>query len=164
MAAVASVLTFTAGQFKYIDVTGIEHTVTTSQTISMSIDDNSATDVQYSFKTSLTMTTTDGLKVRFRPSTAGTQGNATTSGNDNRTIGLFTDGGQGAAFVNLRGELYAECPTTGMLQIWKPAQVTPSDADFGAAGTITMTLEDQWGHVMNVPFQLVSTLAVGQAA
>jgi hypothetical protein len=52
MAAVASTLTFTAGQFKYIDVFGVEHTVNTSQTISMSIDDNSTTNVQYSFKNS----------------------------------------------------------------------------------------------------------------
>ena len=163
MAAVASTLTFTAGQFKYIDVFGIEHVVVTSQTISLSIDDNSATDVQYSFKTSLTMTLTDGRTLRFRPSTA--QGvSGATAGNDNRTIGPLTDAGQGSVFYGLRGEFYAECPESGTLQIWRVAKMTPSDADFGSAGTITMCLEDQFGHVMCIPFQLISTVAVGQAA
>lgn len=163
MGAVASTLTFTAGQFKYIDVFGIEHTVTTSQTISLSIDDNSTTDVQYSFKTALSVTTTDGRVVRFRPST-GIGNPGATAGNDNRTIGKFTDAGQGSAFVNLSGELYADCPESGTLQIWKPAQVTPSNADFDAAGTIIMILEDQFGHRMSIPFQLISTVSVAQAA
>lgn len=163
MAAVASVLTFTAGQFKYIDVFGIEHTVVTSQTITLSIDDNSATDVQYSFKTSQTMTLTDGRILRCRPMTA--QGNVgATSGNDNRTVGPLTDAGQGSAFYGLRGEFRFECPESGTQQIWRIAQMTPSDADFGAAGTITMILEDQFGHRMSIPFQLISTVAVAQAA
>ncbi len=161
MGAVASTLTFTAGQFKYIDVSGVEHTVTTSQTMSLSIDDNSTTDVQYSFKTLQSMTTTDGYNVQFRPSTAGSSG---ASGNDNRTVGKFTDAGQGSNFYGLAGEFYADSPCCGTLQIWKPAIIKPSDADFGAAGTITMVLEDQFGHVMSIPFQLSGTVAVGQAA
>lgn len=164
MGAVASTLTFTAGQFKYIDVFGIEHTVTTSQTISLSIDDNSTTDVQYSFKTSLTMTLTDGRILRARPSTAGAVG-AGASSNENRTVGKLTDAGQGTAFYgpNL-GEFNFECPESGTLQVWKVAQITPSDTDFGSAGTITMILEDQYGHRMSIPFQLSGTVSVGQAA
>lgn len=161
MGAVASVVTFTAGQFKYIDVFGIEHTVTTSQTINLSIDDNSSTDVRYSFKTSQTMTLTDGRILRFRPSTGGFQG---TGGNDNRTTGSITDAGQGSVFNSLGGEFYIECPESGTLQIWRVAQITPSDADFGAAGTITMVLEDQFGHRMSIPFQLSGTVSVAQAA
>jgi hypothetical protein len=161
MAAVASTLSPTAAQIKYVDTFGIEHTVSTSQTISMSIDDNSTSDVQYSFKTSLTMTLTDGRILRFRPSTAGVQG---TGGNDNRTIGKLTDAGQGTVFYGLAGEWYVECPESRTLQIWKVAKVDTSDADFGAAGTLRVTLEDQFGHVMNWPFQLVSTIEVAQAA
>lgn len=165
MGAVASTLTFTAGQFKYIDVFGIEHTVTTSQTISMSIDDNSTTDVRYSFKTSLTMITTDGRLVRFRPSTAGAALLGGTNGNDNRTVGSLTDAGQGSAFYGPSlGEFYSDCPESGTLQVWKVAQITPSDTDFGSAGTITMILEDQFAHRMSIPFQLISTVSVGQAA
>lgn len=156
MAAVASTLTFTAGQFKYIDVFGIEHTVTTSQTISLSIDDNSTTDVHYSFKTSLTMSLTDGRTLRFRPHAD--------NANQNRTIGPLTDAGQGSPFYGLRGQFRAECPESGTVQWWSVAQITPSDTDFGSAGTITMILEDQYGHRMSIPFQMVSTVSVGQAA
>lgn len=159
----ASTLTFTAGQFKYVDTFGIQHTVTTSQTLSMTIDDNSTTDVRYSFATSQSITLTDGRSLTVR--THASQGNAGTSaGNGNRTIAPLTDAGQGSKFYGLRGELCFDCPESGTLQVWKPAQVTPSDADFGASGTITMILEDQFGHVMSIPFQLSGTVAVGQAA
>ena len=163
MAAVASTVTFTAGQFRYIDVFGVEHTVTTSQTLTLSIDDNSATDVQYSFKSGQSVTLTDGrrLFVRARAENAT---NGTGNGNTNRTIGLLTDGGQGSAFYGLRGEFSMVCPESGITQHWSVAQMTPSDADFGAAGTITMILEDQFGHRMSVPFQLSGTVSVAQAA
>ena len=162
MAAVASTLTFTAGQFKYIDTFGIEHTVTTSQTMSLSIDDNSATDVRYSFKTAQTVTLTDGRSLTFR-ARAENATDGTGNGNTNRTFGLFTDAGQGSVFQNKLGELTAICPESGTVQHWTVAQCTPSDADFGSAGTITMVLEDQFGHRMSIPFQLSGTVAVGQA-
>lgn len=163
MAAVTSVVTFTAGQFKYIDVFGIEHTVTTSQTLNLNIDDNSTTDVRYSFKASQTMTLTDGRILRFRPSTDCAT-NGTGNGNGNRTTGSLTDAGQGSVFNNPGGEFYIECPESNTLQIWKVAKITPSDTDFGSAGTITMVLEDQFGHTMSIPFQLSGTVAVAQAA
>lgn len=163
MGAVASTLTFTAGQWKYIDVMGIEHTVTTSQTLSLSIDDNSTTDVRYSFKSGQSVTLTDGRKLEIR-ARAENATNGTGNGNGNRTISTFTDAGQGSAFYGLSGEWTMICPESGVVQHWKPAQITPSDADFGSAGTITMILEDQFGHRMSIPFQLISTVAVGQAA
>ncbi len=158
----ASTLTFTAGQFRYIDIFGIEHTVTTSQTLSMTVLDNSTTDVQYSFATSQTVTLTDGRTLRVRPNVA--QCSSGTGGNGNRTVGPLTDSGQGSDFYSLRGEFIFDCPESGTKQIWTIAKMKPSDSDFGAAGTITMTLEDQYGHVMNIPFQLSGTVAVGQAA
>ncbi len=163
MGAVASTLTFTAGQFRYIDVFGIEHTVTTSQTMSLSIDDNSSSDVQYSFKSAQTVTLTDGRTLTFRPR-AENATNGIGNGNVNRTIGVITDSGQGSAFYGLRGEFSAICPESGTIQHWSVAQMTPSDADFGSAGTITMILEDQFGHIMSIPFQLSGTISVGQAA
>ena len=86
MAAVASVVTLTAGQWKYIDVFGVEHTVVTSQTFTLSIDDNSATDVQYSIKSGQSMTLTDGRKLELR-ARAENSTNGTGNGNINRTIG-----------------------------------------------------------------------------
>ncbi len=163
MAAVASTLTFTAGQWKYIDVFGVEHIVTTSQTLSLSIDDNSTTDVQYSFKTGQSVTLTDGRKLEVR-ARAENATNGTGNGNGNRTIATLTDAGQGSAFYGLRGEFHIVCPESGTRQDWLVAQMTPSDADFGSAGTITMILEDQFGHRMSIPFQLSGTVSVGQAA
>lgn len=163
MAAVASTMTFTAGQWKYIDTFGIEHTVTTSQTLSLSIDDNSSSDVQYSFKSGQSVTLTDGRKLEFQ-ARAENATNGTGNGNINRTIATLTDSGQGSAFYGLRGEFRAVCPESGTIQMWSVAQMTPSDADFGSAGTITMVLEDQFGHRMSIPFQLSGTISVGQAA
>ncbi len=159
----ASTLTFTAGQWKYVDGVGMEHTVTTSQTLSMTVVDNGVADVHYSFATGQSVTLTDGRKLEIR-ARADMATNGTGNGNGNRTIAPLTDAGQGTAFYGLRGEFHMVCPESGCLQIWKVAQMTPSDADFGSAGTITMVLEDQFGHVMSIPFQLSGTVSVGQAA
>ena len=163
MPAVASTLTFTANQFRYIDVFGIEHTVTTSQTLSLSIDDNSSSDVQYSFKSGQSVTLTDGRKLEVR-ARAENATNGTGNGNTNRTIATLTDGGQGSAFYGLRGEFSMICPESGTVQHWSVAQMTPSNADYDGSGTITMILEDQFGHRMSIPFQMISTVAVGQAS
>lgn len=157
----ASTLTFTAGQFRYIDVFGIEHTVTTNQTLSMTVLDNSATDVQYSF-TGQSVTLTDGRKLEVR-ARAGL-GQAGSNSNVDRTVAPLTDAGQGSPFYGLRGEFNFVCPESGIVQHWRVAQMTPSDADFGSSGTITMILEDQYGHRMSIPFGLSGTVAVGQAA
>ena len=56
-----------------------------------------------------------------------------------------------------------ECTSTGDIQIWSVAKINPSDADFGSAGTISMTLEDQFGNVMVMP-ATGSGITVAQAA
>jgi hypothetical protein len=114
-------------------------------------------------KTALSMTTTDGRIVKFRPM-AENATNGTGNGNKNRTVGPFTDAGEGSVFQYELGELYADCPESGTLQIWTVAQCTPSNADFNAAGTLTMVLEDQFGHRMSIPFQLSGTVSAAQAA
>lgn len=161
MAVVTSSLTFTAGQFRYIDVFGIEHTVVTSQTLNLVITDNSATDVHYNITGSCTLT--DGRKLESR-SMASNATNGLSNGNGPRTVASLTDAGQGSPFYSLRGEFFFVCPESGTVQRWVPAQITPSDTDFGSSGTITMILEDQFGHRMSIPFQLISTVAVGQAS
>lgn len=158
----ASVLTFTAGQFKYIDIFGVEHTVTTSQTLSMTVLDNGVADVHYSFATGQSVTLTDGRKLEVRA--RANMGQPGANSNADRTVAPLTDAGQGSPFYGLRGEFHFVCPESGSLQVWRVAQMTPSDADFGASGTITMILEDQFGHRMSIPFQLSGTVAVGQAA
>lgn len=158
----ASTLTFTAGQFRYIDAFGVEHTVTTSQTLSMTVLDNGVADVHYSFATGQSVTLTDGRTLYVRPHA--NQGTVGSNSNGNRTVAPLTDAGQGSPFYGLRGEFVFVCPESGVEQIWSVAQMTPSDADFGSSGTITMILEDQFGHRMSIPFQLSGTVAVGQAS
>lgn len=158
----ASTLTFTAGQFRYIDTFGVEHTVTTSQTLSMTVLDNGVADVHYSFATGQSVTLTDGRTLYVRPHAH--QGTVGSNSNGNRTVAPLTDAGQGSPFYGLRGEFVFVCPESGVEQRWSVAQMTPSDADFGSSGTITMILEDQFGHRMSIPFQLSGTVAVGQAS
>jgi hypothetical protein len=159
MATVTSVVTIDTGEWLYVDVTGITHTVTNAQTFNLTIDDNSTTDVRYYLLPSQTaITTTDGYKLTFRPETVGAE-----SGNGARMVAPLTDAGEGSNFYKLRGEFCIECPVSGVVQRWKIAKMNPSNADFSAAGTLTMTLEDQFGHVMVVPFT-GSGITVAQAA
>jgi len=160
MATVASVVTIDTNEWLYVDSFGIEHAVTNAQTFTLTIDDNSTTDVHYYVATAQSVSTTDGYKVVIRPHTVGAD-----SGNLKRTVSPLTDAGQGSDFYNLRGEFRIECPVSKRLQIWRVAKMNPSDADFGSAGTITMTLEDQWGNRMVMPHPIVGTaITVAQAA
>ena len=161
MATVTSVVTIDTGEWLYVDVSGITHTVTNAQTFNLTIDDNGVADVQYYLLRNQTpITTTDGYKLTFRPETENASG---TSGSAARKVAPLTDAGQGSNFYSIRGELCIECPVSGVLQRWSIAKINPSDADFGAAGTITMTLEDQFGNVMVMP-ATGSGITVAQAA
>lgn len=138
MGTVSSTVTIDTGEWLYVDVTGITHAVTNAQTFTLTIDDNGAADVQYYLTDNQTpVTTTDGYTLTFRP--------------NGGKIAPLTDAGQGSDFYSRRGELVIECSSNGVPQIWRVAKIKPSDADFGSAGTITMTLEDQFGNVMVMP-------------
>ena len=106
------------------------------------------------------ITTTDGKVLTFRPENDGNSGTAVGLP---RKVAPITDAGEGSDFYNLRGELCIECPVSGVVQRWKVAKLNPSNADFSAAGTITMTLEDQFGNVMVMP-ATGSGITVAQAA
>ena len=43
-----------------------------------------------------------------------------------------------------------ECPTSGRIQRWRMDTMDTSDADFGSAGTIGFTAEDQFGNRMSI--------------
>lgn len=160
-ATVNSTVTVDTGEWQYVDVTGITHAVTNGQTFQLRIDDNGTADVQYYLAIDQTpMTTTDGYVLQFRPETENASG---TSGNGYRKIATLTDAGQGSNFYGLRGEICIECPVSHVVQRWSIAKMNPSNADYNAAGTITMTLEDQFGHVMVVP-ATGAGVTVGQAA
>lgn len=161
MGTVTSVVTVDTGEWLYVDVTGITHAVTNAQTFNLTIDDNSATDVQYYLLPNQTpITTTDGYVLTFRPENDGSSG---TSVGLARKVAPLTDAGQGSDFYKIRGEFCIECPVTGVVQRWKIGKINPSNSDYNAAGTITMTLEDQFGNIMVMP-ATGAGITVAQAA
>lgn len=150
-----STVTVDTGEWIYVDSSGVGHTVTNAQTFTLSITDGGVSAVEYNIPVAQSMTTTDGLTLNFRPETD--------ANNNFHTIHFLTDAGEGSDFFSLGGELVMEDPQSGTVQRWRVAKMNPSNADFNAAGTITMTLEDQFGHQMVVP-ATGSGLTVGQAA
>jgi hypothetical protein len=160
MATVNSTVTIDTGEWNYIDSTGIGHQVTNGQTFQLRIDDNGAADVRYYFAVGQTpITTTDGYTLTFRPLTENAT-NGTGNGNAYRMIAPLTDAGQGSNFYSLRGQLSVQCSSNGVVQNWVPATLAPSDADYGAAGTIGGVFEDQFGNRMTI----AAGTTVGQAA
>lgn len=147
----SSTVTIDTDEWEYIDSFGIGHVVTNAQTFTLTVTDGGVADVRYNVPTGQNVTTTDGLNIVFRPETD--------VRNAHREIGPTTDAGQGSDFDGLRGELVVECPKSGRIQRWRVAKLNPSDADYGAAGTIGATFEDQFGNRM-----VISGITVGQAA
>ena len=152
----SSTITCDTGEINYIDSFGIGHLVTDAQTFILTVTDGGATTVEYNIPLAQSITTTDGYLLNFRPEVSGASG---TDGGEFRTIHFLTDGDEGSDFHNIAGELCIECPVSGRIQRWRIAKINPSDADYGSAGTIGMTLEDQYGNVMSF-----SGVTVGQAS
>lgn len=151
MGQVTSTVTIDTGEWIYIDKNGSPHTVTDAESVKLVIDDTSATVVDYYFLPTNTdsLACTDGAKLYFRPMYSG--GAGTTVGQAMK-IGRFADAADGTAHRSVRGEIPIQCPMTGIIQYWRIANITPSNVDFDAAGTITtFRLEDQFGNVMNLP-------------
>ena len=134
-------------EWVYIDSNGVPHTVSNAETFTVLVSDDGAADVQYNFVVGQSVETDDGYVLTFRP-------------RPGSEIAVTTDAGQGSAFYGLRGEMDIECSVNGVTQHWVPATLTPSDADFGSAGTIAATWEDQFGNKM----KWVAGLTVGAAA
>ena len=146
MASGTSAVNIDSGEWYYVDSLGIEHAVTASggaglDQFNMYVNDGAA--VTYYIPTAQKLTTTDGYTLYFRPEAV------TDINNSAGLIGPTTDAGQGSAFHNLRGLMCIECPVTGRIQRWRPATVTPSDSDYGSAGTIAAVWEDQFGNRMS---------------
>jgi hypothetical protein len=147
----SSTVTVDTNEWVYIDSFGIGHTITNAQTFTLTVTDGGVSAVEYSIPLSQEMTTTDGYLVNFRPEV---DINGT-----GRTIHFLTDAGEGSDTYHLEGELVMECPTSGRIQRWRMDTMDTSDADFGSAGTIGFTAEDQFGNRMSI-----TGVSVGQAA
>jgi len=157
-----STVTIDTGEWVYVDRFGSPHTVTDAQTFTLTVTDGGASTVEYNIPLAQEVTTTDGYTLVFRPETTISQVN---NAGSFHTIGYLTDAGQGSVFHDRRGELCIACPVSHTVQRWRIAKITPSDADFASAGTVTMTLEDQFGNVMVMPAPAAGgSITVGQAS
>jgi len=141
-------VTIDTGEWIYLDASGIGHRVSNAETFKIDVTDGGASTVEYHIPVAQTVKTEDGYTLHFRPRTAPASG---TGGNEFGKMGYLTDAGQGSDFYGIRGEISVECPVSGIVQHWHIATINPSDADFGSAGTIKMTLEDQFGNRMVLP-------------
>lgn len=151
----SSTVTIDTNEWLYPDKFGVTHAVTNGQTFTLTVTDGGASNVTYSIPAAQKVTTTDGYTINLRQRVSGGDGTNVTR----NTLSTFTDAGQGSNFYGISGEIDIECPVSGDIQHWKPAKVNPSDADYGSAGTIAFTLEDQFGNVTSV-----TGVTVGQAA
>jgi len=152
----SSTVTVDTGEWEYIDSFGVGHFVTNGQTFTLTVTDGGAAAVSYNIPVAQSVTLTDGLTLTFRPETTMSQVNNAGAFD---TIHFLTDAGQGSNFYGLAGELVCECPVSGRIQRWVPATMNPSDADYGSAGTIGASFEDQFGNKMSF-----TGVTVGQAA
>ena len=128
-------VTIAANGWKYPDVSGITHIVTTSQDFTLTLTDKAAQNVTLTTDIQTPMTTTDGLKIEVVPSDV----------NNSLDIGLnFRDAAQAASDYLIRGELCIKCPVSGIIQRWHPVNLNYDDAD--APTTAVGTFEDQFGN------------------
>lgn len=164
MATVTSEVTIDTGEWVYVDVYGIGHTVTNGQTFNLTIE-NTASNIKWQILATgagQKVTTTDGYTLRFRPLADGQ--------NSAHQIGVMALADSTMSTV-VPGELRIECPVSGIIQIWKFKQFYTSNVDMNAAGTIgantaltQCVLEDQYGHVMKLPSELVAGITAGTAS
>lgn len=164
MGTVTSVVTVDTGEWVYIDSTGTPHTVTNAETFNLTIDDTSATVVNWYVLPGESVVTDDGYTIEFRTQvTAGGEVLKMNTGGDT----LY----DGVAVYSAPGEWPMSISVNNVIQNWKPAQFYTSDVDMAAAGTIgantavtQFTMEDQFGNVMKMPSSLVAGITVAQAA
>lgn len=141
----AKTFTIDTNEWLYPDVTGITHAVTNAQTFTITLTDGGVAAVTYQQDNNTSVTTTDGYRLYMRPQSPGNLGGPTgTNTGAIRTWGPTADAEDATNLYSKAGELYIECPVTGILQVWKPAKINVDDVDTPTA--ITATFEDQFGN------------------
>ncbi len=154
MGDVTSEVTITTGEWIYVDRFGIGHDATGG--FSLNISDDGASDVQYSIAVDTgPLVTSDGYKIVFQPRVSHNN-----VANQIETLIDTPIPTNGFIYPGINGEIDCKCPVSGVVQHWRVASIKPSDTDFGSAGTIAATFEDQFGNTMS----WVAGMSVDQAA
>ena len=133
--------TVSTGDWTYVDSFGIGHTVTDSETFTMEWTDGGEAAIQWYVNVAQSVALDDGGTVTFRTEFD--------NANSARQLGLFADANDTVLTYGDGGELVCECPVSGRIQRWKPAEITIDDLDDPADFT-DMKFEDQFGNVMTL--------------
>lgn len=138
-------LTIDTGEWLYPDRFGITHEVTNAETFTFELTDGGASAVTYQQDHAKSVATTDGLRIHMRPQSEGNLGGASGTNIGSRRIwGPDADALDDVTVYSQRGELAMECPSSGVIQYWKPVTVAIDNVD--APTTITAKFEDQFGN------------------
>ena len=139
--------TCVAGGLKFEDPTGIQHTVTTSQTFTFDLTDGGASAVIYRQNIATSVTTTDGRTLVFRPQAEMSQVGAAGTNGAIRQWGPTADSQDGVAVLSLAGEFVSEFSEGNVQQIWKSETLTVDNVD--APTLISGRWKDQFGRYMD---------------
>lgn len=134
--------TIDAGEWIYVDSTGIQHTVTTAETFTFTLTDGGATAVTYNPIVGQSVATDDGYVLTFKPMVNGSNTALTTS--------AMADTSDAVNQHNPGGEWPIECSVNGVVQNWKIAELTVDNVDAPTAIT-RLVLQDQFGNEMVLP-------------
>lgn len=140
-------VTCVAGGFKFEDPTGIQHTVTTSQTFTFDLTDGGAAAVAYRQNVANSVTTTDGRTLIFRPRAEMSQSGSSTFNGQIRIWGPTADAQDGVAVLSLAGEFVSEFTEGCIRQIWVAETLTVDNVD--APTLISGRWKDQYGRYMD---------------
>jgi len=138
--------TCVANGLKFEDPTGIQHTVTTSQTFTFELTDGGASAVTYAQDNGNSVSTTDGRRLTFRPRAVNAT-NGTGNGNGATFWGPTADAQDGVAVVGQAGEFRTSFSEGNIEQIWKTETLTINDVD--TPTTMTGRFKDQFGRFMD---------------
>jgi hypothetical protein len=148
----SSTVTIDTDEMVYPDIYGVNHTVTNGQTFVLKSVDDSVTGycTYYVLPNQTPITTTDGYVIAFAPgeTTQGergfTESTPFTVTSKNNVVGWT---------------IPMVCPVSGVMQYWKVQSCTMSDLDFSSAGTMQISLKDQFDNEISM-----TGITVGQAA
>lgn len=132
-----------AGALVFEDPTGVQHTVTTSQTFTFDLTDGGAAAVAYRSNLATSVTTTDDRTLVFRPQSTNSSG---TNVGTIRTWGPTADAQDGVAVLSLAGELVTTFSEGNIHQYWVADTLTVDNVD--APTTMTGRWKDQFGRYM----------------
>lgn len=131
-------VTIGANEVEYIDADGQPHVVKTDETFTFTLTDGGAAAVVYNLMAGQNFLCNDGSRVHILPMADGS--------NQTLKITTLADTQDATTLDNISGEIPMKNDMCGTVQNWRIAKLLVNNVD--APTQLTMTLEDQFGNVM----------------